>query len=108
MSQATDDLKGSLVALVTPMQTSGAVDWAALDGLVDWHLQSGTHGLVPVGTTGESATLTHAEHNQVIAAVVRRVTAAGRDCRHRRPTQPPKRLSSLGRLKAMAPTTAYP
>ena len=73
MSQATDDLKGSLVALVTPMQTSGAVDWAALDGLVDWHLQSGTHGLVPVGTTGESATLTHAEHNQVIAAVVRRV-----------------------------------
>ena len=73
MSQATNDLKGSFVALVTPMQTSGAVDWAALDGLVDWHLQSGTHGIVPVGTTGESATLTHAEHKKVIAAVVRRV-----------------------------------
>ena len=73
MSQATDDLKGSFVALVTPMRASGAVDWAALDGLVDWHLQSGTHGIVPVGTTGESATLTHAEHKQVIAAVVRRV-----------------------------------
>ena len=73
MSQATNDLKGSLVALVTPMRSSGAVDWAALDGLVDWHLQSGTHGLVPVGTTGESATLTHAEHKQVIQAVVRRV-----------------------------------
>ena len=73
MSQATDDLKGSLVALVTPMQASGAVDWAALDGLVDWHLQSGTHGIVPVGTTGESATLNHAEHKQVIQAVVRRV-----------------------------------
>ena len=73
MSQATDDLKGSLVALVTPMTGSGAVDWAALDGLVDWHLASGTNGIVPVGTTGESATLTHAEHKQVIEAVVRRV-----------------------------------
>ncbi len=73
MSQATDDLRGSLVALVTPMTASGAIDWAALDGLVDWHLASGTHGIVPVGTTGESATLTHAEHKQVIASVVRQV-----------------------------------
>ena len=73
MSKPTDDLKGSLVALVTPMKTSGAVDWAALDGLLDWHLQSGTHGVVPVGTTGESATLDHAEHKQVIAAVIRRI-----------------------------------
>ena len=56
MSQAIDDLRGSLVALVTPMTTSGAIDWAALDGLVDWHLEAGTHGIVPVGTTGESAT----------------------------------------------------
>ena len=73
MAQATEDLRGSLVALVTPMTASGAVDWAALDGLVDWHLQSGTHGIVPVGTTGESATLTHDEHKQVVKAVVRRV-----------------------------------
>ena len=73
MSQAMDDLRGSLVALVTPMTASGAIDWAALDGLVDWHLESGTHGIVPVGTTGESATLTHAEQKQVIGAVVRRV-----------------------------------
>ncbi len=73
MSRATQDLRGSLVALVTPMTTSGAVDWAALDGLVDWHLESGTNGIVPVGTTGESATLTHAEHKQIIEAVVRRV-----------------------------------
>ena len=72
-SNAKDDLKGSLVALVTPMKASGAVDWAALDGLVDWHLESGTHGIVPVGTTGESATLTHDEHKQVVKAVVRRV-----------------------------------
>lgn len=73
MSQAMDDLRGSLVALVTPMTASGAIDWAALDGLVDWHLESGTHGIVPVGTTGESATLSHAEQKQVIEAVVRRV-----------------------------------
>ena len=73
MSQAMNDLRGSLVALVTPMTASGAIDWAALDGLVDWHLESGTHGIVPVGTTGESATLTHAEQKEVIAAVVRRV-----------------------------------
>ena len=73
MSQVMDDLRGSLVALVTPMTASGAIDWAALDGLVDWHLESETHGIVPVGTTGESATLTHAEQKQVIEAVVRRV-----------------------------------
>ena len=73
MSKPTDDLKGSLVALVTPMKTSGAVDWSALDGLLDWHLECGTHGIVPVGTTGESATLNHAEHKQVIEAVVRRI-----------------------------------
>ena len=68
-----EDLKGSLVALITPMASSGAVDWAALDGLVDWHLESGTHGIVPVGTTGESATLTPEEHKQVVSRVVRRV-----------------------------------
>lgn len=73
MSRAKDELRGSLVALVTPMRPSGAVDWAALDGLVDWHLASGTHGIVPVGTTGESATLTATEHKDVVKAVVRRV-----------------------------------
>ena len=70
---AVDDLRGSLVALVTPMTATGDVDWPALDSLVEWHLAAGTHGIVPVGTTGESATLTPAEHRQVIAAVVRRV-----------------------------------
>ena len=73
MTASNKSLRGSLVALVTPMTSNGAIDWAALDGLVDWHLESGTHGIVPVGTTGESATLTHDEHKQVIKAVVRRV-----------------------------------
>ncbi|MEM7488106.1 MAG: 4-hydroxy-tetrahydrodipicolinate synthase [Pseudomonadota bacterium] len=67
--------KGSLVALVTPLK-DGAVDFDALDALVDWQIEEGTHGIVPVGTTGESPTLTHAEHEAVVEAVVRR--AAGR------------------------------
>ncbi|MYD42400.1 MAG: 4-hydroxy-tetrahydrodipicolinate synthase [Gammaproteobacteria bacterium] len=67
------ELKGSLVALVTPMKSEGEVDDAALDGLIDWHLESGTHGIVPVGTTGESATLDVHEHMQVIERTLRRV-----------------------------------
>ena len=67
---------GSLVAMVTPMRPDGAVDEAALAGLVEWHVQSGTHGIVAVGTTGESATLDVEEHLGVIAEVVR--VAAGR------------------------------
>ena len=62
--------KGSFVALVTPMTSSGEVDWDALERLVQWHLDSGTHGIVPVGTTGESATLTPLEHKRVIEVTV--------------------------------------
>ncbi|MEC9240258.1 MAG: 4-hydroxy-tetrahydrodipicolinate synthase, partial [Pseudomonadota bacterium] len=66
-------LKGSCVALVTPMTSSGEVDWDALERLIDWHLESGTHGIVPVGTTGESATLTPVEHKRVIEVTVEHV-----------------------------------
>ncbi len=59
---------GSFVALVTPMQ-DGKVDATALSALVDWHVEQGTNGIVPCGTTGESATLTHEEHNEVIQIV---------------------------------------
>ena len=61
---------GSMVALVTPFK-NGEVDWQSLDGLVDFHLQNGTHGIVPCGTTGESATLSHQEHDAVIKAVIK-------------------------------------
>lgn len=64
---------GSIAALVTPFTDEGAVDTAALDGLVDFQLENGTDGLVAAGTTGESATLTKAELEAVISAVVRRV-----------------------------------
>ncbi|SFP34168.1 4-hydroxy-tetrahydrodipicolinate synthase [Tranquillimonas alkanivorans] len=66
---------GSLPALVTPFK-DGAVDFDTLKKLVEWHIEQGSHGLVPVGTTGESPTLTHTEHEQVIEAVVE--AAAGR------------------------------
>ena len=55
------------------MQEGGAVDWQSLEALVDWHLDQGTHGIVPVGTTGESATLTAPEQAAVITSVVKRV-----------------------------------
>jgi len=67
--------KGSFPALVTPFR-NGEVDWDTLGKLVEWHIGEGSHGLVPVGTTGESPTLTHQEHERVIAEVVR--AAAGR------------------------------
>ena len=67
------ELKGSLVALVTPMKSNGDVDDGALDALIDWHMESGTHGVVPVGTTGESATLNVREHLHVIEHTLRRV-----------------------------------
>ena len=67
--------KGSLPALVTPFK-DGAVDFDTLKALVEWHVAEGSAGLVPVGTTGESPTLTHEEHGRVIEAVV--AAAAGR------------------------------
>lgn len=68
--------KGSLPALVTPFTPDGDLDLAALEKLVEWQIAQGSHGLVPVGTTGESPTLTHDEHRKVVEEVVR--IAAGR------------------------------
>lgn len=68
--------RGSIVALVTPMTAAGGIDWDALARLVEWHVAAGTDGIVPVGTTGESATLDTDDHIRVIEEVVRLV--AGR------------------------------
>ena len=68
-------IRGSLPALVTPFK-NGELDLVTLKKLVDWHIAEGSHGLVPVGTTGESPTLSHAEHQRVIEEVVS--IAAGR------------------------------
>ena len=63
-------IRGSIVALVTPFNASGAVDYDALKRLIEFHVSAGTHGIVAVGTTGESATLTHTEDHEVIRATV--------------------------------------
>jgi 4-hydroxy-tetrahydrodipicolinate synthase len=69
-------LRGSMTALVTPFDTSGAFDEAAFRAFVDWQVTEGTKGLVPVGTTGESPTLSHDEHKRVIEVCIE--AAAGR------------------------------
>ncbi|MCW3148388.1 4-hydroxy-tetrahydrodipicolinate synthase [Stutzerimonas stutzeri] len=66
-------IAGSMVALVTPMDAQGGLDWDSLSKLVDFHLQEGTNAIVAVGTTGESATLSVAEHIEVIRRVVDQV-----------------------------------
>ena len=62
--------KGSIVALITPMREDGALDEPAVARFAEWQIAQGSQGLVPVGTTGESPTLTHAEHQRVIEIVV--------------------------------------
>ncbi|AUB83785.1 4-hydroxy-tetrahydrodipicolinate synthase [Candidatus Thiodictyon syntrophicum] len=69
-------LRGSIVALITPMDAEGGIDDASLKRLVDFHVAAGTQAIVSVGTTGESATLDETEHCQVIARTVE--LAAGR------------------------------
>ena len=77
MSTAYDDIKtrlqGSMVALVTPMHPDGSVDYKRLATLIDWQIEQGTHCLVAVGTTGESATLSMQEHSDVIRYFVQHV-----------------------------------
>ena len=63
------NLRGSITALVTPFK-NGAVDEEAFRAHIDWQIENGTHGLVPVGTTGESPTLSHAEHERVVEICV--------------------------------------
>jgi 4-hydroxy-tetrahydrodipicolinate synthase len=63
---------GSMVALVTPFK-DGKIDWQSLDALVDFHTKNGTSGIVPCGTTGESATLDHREHHEVVQRVIKTV-----------------------------------
>ncbi|HHK5984974.1 4-hydroxy-tetrahydrodipicolinate synthase [Neisseria sp. P0004.S004] len=66
-------LKGSLVALITPMNQDGSINYEQLRDLIDWHIENGTDGIVAVGTTGESATLPVEEHLTVIEATVKHV-----------------------------------
>ncbi len=62
--------RGSMVALITPMRQDGSVDGKAFQDLVEWQIAEGTEGLIPVGTTGESPTLSHDEHKRVVEMCV--------------------------------------
>src|SRR5215468_8562995 len=75
MTAIFDSLKGSITALITPFK-GGELDEAAFKRLVEWQIAEGTNGLVPVGTTGESPTLSHREHMRVVELCV--TAAAGR------------------------------
>ena len=69
-------LQGTITAMVTPFTKDDHVDYGTLKAFVDWQCESGVEGLCPVGTTGESPTLSHEEHHEVIAKVIE--YAAGR------------------------------
>ncbi len=62
--------KGSITALITPFTPNGDVDIKAFDNFVEWQIEQGSNGLVPVGTTGESPTLTHDEHKMIVKRCV--------------------------------------
>jgi len=68
--QISHPLTGSMVALITPMYENGDVDFVALEKLVNFHIESGTKAIVSVGTTGESATLNHDEHIEVMKKTI--------------------------------------
>ena len=77
-------LRGSITALVTPFDKSGRLDEKAFRAFVEWQIAEGTDGLVPVGTTGESPTLSHDEHRQVVEVCVEVAEGQGAgDCRRR-------------------------
>ena len=76
MNSSQGPIKGSIVALVTPMQDDGSVDYAALRKLIDWHIAEGTDCIGVVGTTGESPTVNVQEHCEIIRVSVEQ--SAGR------------------------------
>ncbi len=63
--------KGSVVAIVTPFNEDGSIDFNSLEQLVEWHIASGTNAILPCGTTGESPTLSHEEHDLVVEQVIK-------------------------------------
>ena len=76
MATKSLNIRGSLVALVTPMFPDGSIDWSTYDELIEWHIKQGTAALVIMGSTGETPTISPADHIQLIRVAVQR--AAGR------------------------------
>ena len=94
--------KGSYVALITPMHDNGEIDYPALERLVQFHIDQGTHGIVSVGTTGESATLPFDEHVEVVRQTVAMagnkipvIAGAGANSTAQNPARPKPQTSRL-------------
>ncbi|MXR78978.1 4-hydroxy-tetrahydrodipicolinate synthase, partial [Enterococcus faecalis] len=68
-------IKGSIVALITPMNEEGSVDYAGLEKLIQFHLDEQTDGLLVLGTTGESSTLTQSEEEKILQLTVKKVAS---------------------------------
>ena len=81
MTGSSPPLRGSIVALVTPMHEDGSVDYGALRRLVDWHVAEGSDCIGVVGTTGESPTINVDEHCQIIQVTVEQAAARNLDAR---------------------------
>ena len=64
---------GSMVAVATPMNEDGSIDFESYDNLIEFHIENKTDAIVPVGTTGESATIDHKEHCEIVSFVVSKV-----------------------------------
>ena len=99
-------LRGVIVPLITPFKDDLSVDFAGVSKLVDYYIEEvRCDGLVPCGTTGESATLSHQEHAEVIEAVVKQARGSRSGHRFRRDRTPPRRLwSSPGSPRNSVPT----
>ena len=99
-------IEGTYTALVTPFRDAPdqPIDWAALDALVDAQVAGGVSGLVPCGTTGESPTLSHEEHAQVVERTVKRAGKRARSSRGRARTRRARRWGSRSTPSAPAPT----
>lgn len=69
----TDMIQGSIVALITPFHEDGSVNFEKLKELVEWHIANKTDGILVLGTTGESSTMTHEEDDSVVACVIETV-----------------------------------
>lgn len=84
---------GSIVALVTPMDDNGNVCRSSLKKLIDYHVANGTSAIVSVGTTGESATLSHEEHGDVVMMTLELADTASRSLQVPVQMQPQRRLA---------------
>ena len=98
--------QGSIVALVTPFR-GGKVDEAKLRELVEWHVASGTDGIVPCGTTGESPTLSHDEHKRVVELVIEAAGGRLAVIAGTAPTPPPRRSTSPATPRRRAPPARW-